>query len=64
VNNHRNNEIWKSARNNKWKLINSIWKKLFIRNLINHLIAQKDLFNIMSVCFVVIESLKPKKKLN
>jgi N-acetyl sugar amidotransferase len=24
VNNHRNNEIWKSARNNKWKLINSI----------------------------------------
>ena len=24
VNKHRNNEIWKSARNNKWELINSI----------------------------------------
>ena len=24
VNKHRNHEIWKSARNNKWELINSI----------------------------------------
>ena len=24
VNKHRNNEIWKSAKNNKWELINSI----------------------------------------
>jgi hypothetical protein len=28
VNKHRNNEIWKSARNNKWELVNSIWRKL------------------------------------
>ena len=27
VNKHRNQEIWKSGINNKWKLINSIWKK-------------------------------------
>ena len=69
-------EIYKSKKKNVVNKIHGLYpdkvrRKLFIRNFIDHLIdkkkklllTQKDLFNVMSVCFAAEESLKVKKKI-